>query len=179
MAYDALFTELEEYDMSELCIKVSKVGKVMRHVAALPDGVIPREDEFKFRARAMAMTERWRRILDNAKKVRDLENDLAALQGVGDEQEDEQVEEQVGGAASRPGSPEESSGAAVLPTSTEGLTSVSAWVRSQILEAEPSGPPGTDHGMNSCAYNIRTLMKLPQLNHKLLYLVQQMKIPIQ
>lgn len=149
MAYDALFTDLEEYDMSELCIKVSKVGKVMRHVAALRDGVIPREDEFKFRERAMVMTERWRRILDNAKKVRDLENDLAALQGVGGEREDEQVEEQVGGAASRSGSPEESSGAAVLnPTSTKGLTSVSAWVRSQILEAEPSGPPNTDHGMN-------------------------------
>lgn len=39
----------------------------MRHIAALDDGKIPRDDEFKFRRRAKDLVDKWHQIL-NANK---------------------------------------------------------------------------------------------------------------
>lgn len=39
----------------------------MRHITAVPDERIPRDDEFKFRARAKSLVEKWHEIL-NANK---------------------------------------------------------------------------------------------------------------
>ena len=39
----------------------------MRHIAALDDGKIPRDDEFKFRTRAKDLVDKWHQIL-NANK---------------------------------------------------------------------------------------------------------------
>jgi hypothetical protein len=48
---DANFTAIEEYaSMTIQQLQTSKIGKVMRKIAALSD--IPRDDEFKFRERA-------------------------------------------------------------------------------------------------------------------------------
>ena len=40
----------------------SKIGKVMRHIAALPDAKAPRDGEFKFRERADALVKKWHQI---------------------------------------------------------------------------------------------------------------------
>jgi hypothetical protein len=39
----------------------------MRHITAVPDERIPRDDDFKFRARAKSLVEKWHEIL-NANK---------------------------------------------------------------------------------------------------------------
>ncbi|KAF8149342.1 hypothetical protein B0H34DRAFT_785371 [Crassisporium funariophilum] len=65
---DALFTTVEDYDgMTIEQLQYSKIGKVMRHIAALGDTKIPRDDEFKFRARAKDLVDKWHQIL-NANK---------------------------------------------------------------------------------------------------------------
>ncbi|KAG6805239.1 hypothetical protein H0H93_005270, partial [Arthromyces matolae] len=35
----------------------------MRHITALDDGRVPRDTEFRFRARAQALVERWQNVL--------------------------------------------------------------------------------------------------------------------
>ncbi|KAF8955661.1 hypothetical protein BDZ97DRAFT_1764643, partial [Flammula alnicola] len=64
-----LFTTVEKYDeMSIEQLQFSKIGKVMRHIAALPEEKIPpRDEEFKFRARAKGLVDKWHQIL-NANK---------------------------------------------------------------------------------------------------------------
>lgn len=42
-------------------VQISKIGKVMRKIAALPE--IPREEEFKFKQRAHALIGKVRRLL--------------------------------------------------------------------------------------------------------------------
>ncbi|KAF8814822.1 Tudor/PWWP/MBT [Phlegmacium glaucopus] len=65
---DVLFTTVEEYEsMTIEQLQHSKIGKVMRHIAALDDGKIPRDDEFKFRTRAKDLVDKWHQIL-NANK---------------------------------------------------------------------------------------------------------------
>jgi hypothetical protein len=41
----------------------------MRHIAALPDEKIPRDEEFSFRARAKNLVEKWHQILNANKPV--------------------------------------------------------------------------------------------------------------
>lgn len=45
----------------------SKIGKVMRHIAALTADKVPRDDEFKFRDRAKVLVDKWQRILSSSK----------------------------------------------------------------------------------------------------------------
>ncbi|KAI0338275.1 hypothetical protein BDW22DRAFT_805853 [Trametopsis cervina] len=45
----------------------SKIGKVMRHINALGNEKVPRDDEFKFRTRAKALVDRWHKVLEAAK----------------------------------------------------------------------------------------------------------------
>lgn len=49
------------------CPQFSKIGKVMRHVHALADDKVPRDEEFKFRDRAKALVEKWHEILSASK----------------------------------------------------------------------------------------------------------------
>ena len=44
-------------------LQFSKIGKVMRHIAALPAEKVPRDDEFKFRERARVLVDKWHQIL--------------------------------------------------------------------------------------------------------------------
>jgi hypothetical protein len=46
-----------------LFVQFSKIGKVMRHIAALSPEKVPRDDEFKFRVRAKALVDKWHAIL--------------------------------------------------------------------------------------------------------------------
>ena len=63
--FDKLFTKIETYEeMSVTCLRSSKIHKVMRLIAKLPDGKIPRDEEFRFRTRAKVLTEKWQRMLD-------------------------------------------------------------------------------------------------------------------
>ncbi len=41
----------------------SKIGKVMRHIHALPNERVPRDDEFKFRERAKILVDKWHETL--------------------------------------------------------------------------------------------------------------------
>ncbi|KAL7281370.1 hypothetical protein ACG7TL_004680 [Trametes sanguinea] len=41
----------------------SKIGKVMRHIYALSDDKVPRDDEFKFRERAKVLVDKWHDVL--------------------------------------------------------------------------------------------------------------------
>ncbi|CAA7270282.1 unnamed protein product [Cyclocybe aegerita] len=57
---DALFTTLEGYHgMTHEQYSCSKMNKVLRHIAALPGDKVPRDAEFRFRARSRALTEKW------------------------------------------------------------------------------------------------------------------------
>ncbi|KIJ68081.1 hypothetical protein HYDPIDRAFT_107720 [Hydnomerulius pinastri MD-312] len=62
---DTLFTTVENYEHPNLInfLSFSKIGKVMRHIAALPQEKVPRDEEFKFRVRAKAMVDKWHAIL--------------------------------------------------------------------------------------------------------------------
>lgn len=51
----------------DFCYQFSKIGKVMRHIAVLPDDKVPRNAEFKFKDRADALVKKWQQIL-NANK---------------------------------------------------------------------------------------------------------------
>ena len=45
----------------------SKIGKVMRHINALPKDKVPRDDEFRFKDRAKALVDKWHEILNENK----------------------------------------------------------------------------------------------------------------
>jgi hypothetical protein len=45
----------------------SKIGKVMRHIAALTVDKVPKDDEFKFRDRAKVLVDKWHQILSSNK----------------------------------------------------------------------------------------------------------------
>ncbi|KAJ7167101.1 hypothetical protein C8R46DRAFT_1096045 [Mycena filopes] len=63
-AIDALFTAVESYeDMNVGYLTFSKIGKVMRHISLLPPADVPRDEEYRFRARAKALVDRWHTIL--------------------------------------------------------------------------------------------------------------------
>ncbi len=89
---DQLFRTIENYNemtieqlqvcVSNMCISLqflhlhtpvyfppqfSKIGKVMRHISVMPDDKTPREEEFKFRARAERLVEKWHEILNSNK----------------------------------------------------------------------------------------------------------------
>jgi hypothetical protein len=70
-ALDQLFTTVEQYEHPNLInfLSFSKIGKVMRHIAALPLEKVPRDDEFKFRVRAKALVDKWHAILGANKPV--------------------------------------------------------------------------------------------------------------
>ncbi|EJD02697.1 Tudor/PWWP/MBT [Fomitiporia mediterranea MF3/22] len=56
---DSLFQQVEEFDISLKYLQYSKIGKVMRHIAALEVDKVPRDDEFKFKDRAQALVNKW------------------------------------------------------------------------------------------------------------------------
>ncbi|KAI0779595.1 hypothetical protein C8Q74DRAFT_702710 [Fomes fomentarius] len=61
---DQLFSTVETYpNMTMDCLLFSKIGKVMRHIHALPDDRVPRDDEFKFRERAKILVDKWHETL--------------------------------------------------------------------------------------------------------------------
>ncbi|KAF7980692.1 hypothetical protein HWV62_37139 [Athelia sp. TMB] len=70
-AFDELFTTLEHYNITISCLhaevtlipQYSKVGKVMRHIAALSEDQVPRNAEFNFIARAHALVDKWHQLL--------------------------------------------------------------------------------------------------------------------
>lgn len=85
---DELFTQIENYEKMNIeCLSVrppfllsrfffliysfqfSKIGKVMRHIISLPEGKIPDESEeqYRFRERAKALTDKWQLILNATK----------------------------------------------------------------------------------------------------------------
>ncbi|PFH53662.1 hypothetical protein AMATHDRAFT_900 [Amanita thiersii Skay4041] len=78
---DDLFTTVESYDRINIqYLSFSKIGKVMRHIAALTSDKIPRDDEFKFRERAKALVDKWHQIL-NANKPNGAESVAPAANG--------------------------------------------------------------------------------------------------
>ncbi|KAL1945865.1 hypothetical protein VTO73DRAFT_1867 [Trametes versicolor] len=61
---DQLFTSVETYDnMTIEYLTFSKIGKVMRHIHALSDDKVPRDEEFKFRERAKVLVDKWHDVL--------------------------------------------------------------------------------------------------------------------
>ncbi|KAI0364417.1 Tudor/PWWP/MBT, partial [Pilatotrama ljubarskyi] len=61
---DQLFSTVENYEnMTIEYLTFSKIGKVMRHIHALSDDKVPRDDEFKFRERAKVLVDKWHDIL--------------------------------------------------------------------------------------------------------------------
>lgn len=67
--FDVIFTTVENYEnMNIQYLSFSKIGKVMRHIHALPLERVPRDEEFKFRDRAKALVDKWHEIL-NANKA--------------------------------------------------------------------------------------------------------------
>jgi hypothetical protein len=49
--------------MSVPNLRYSKITKVMRHIALLPDEKVPHDEEFKFRERAKRLVEKWNAML--------------------------------------------------------------------------------------------------------------------
>jgi hypothetical protein len=84
---DELFTSVEQYDnmniqylsvsissppLARACFnppvsQFSKIGKVMRHIAALVEDKVPRNAEFDFLGRAQTLVDRWHEILGASK----------------------------------------------------------------------------------------------------------------
>lgn len=65
---DKLFRTVEAYQSITIhYLTFSKIGKVMRHIAALADEKIPNDNQYKFRERAKALVDRWQQVL-NANK---------------------------------------------------------------------------------------------------------------
>src|ERR1700722_12180078 len=85
---DNLFTTIETYDQMNiqyLSVRLfpqnletvlayrgywsqsSKIGKVMRHIAALAADKVPKDNEFKFRDRAKVLVDKWHQILSSNK----------------------------------------------------------------------------------------------------------------
>ncbi|KAI0674894.1 hypothetical protein C8Q78DRAFT_508117 [Trametes maxima] len=63
-ALDQLFSTVENYEnMTIEYLTFSKIGKVMRHIHALSDDKVPRDDEFKFRERAKVLVDKWHDVL--------------------------------------------------------------------------------------------------------------------
>ncbi|KAI0644711.1 hypothetical protein C8Q79DRAFT_790447 [Trametes meyenii] len=61
---DQLFSTVETYEnMTIEYLTFSKIGKVMRHIHALSDDKVPRDDEFKFRERAKVLVDKWHDVL--------------------------------------------------------------------------------------------------------------------
>ncbi|OSD04126.1 hypothetical protein PYCCODRAFT_1444240 [Trametes coccinea BRFM310] len=61
---DQLFSTVESYNnMTIEFLTFSKIGKVMRHIYALSDDKVPRDDEFKFRERAKVLVDKWHDVL--------------------------------------------------------------------------------------------------------------------
>ncbi|KAI9061701.1 hypothetical protein FKP32DRAFT_1594220 [Trametes sanguinea] len=61
---DQLFSTVESYDnMTIEYLTFSKIGKVMRHIYALSEDKVPRDDEFKFRERAKVLVDKWHDVL--------------------------------------------------------------------------------------------------------------------
>lgn len=53
------FVAMEAFEMRIDWLTDSKLGKVLRHINVLADGVIPREDDFHFRERSATLATRW------------------------------------------------------------------------------------------------------------------------
>ncbi|TFY65264.1 hypothetical protein EVJ58_g2092 [Rhodofomes roseus] len=67
-ALDQLFSTVENYqNMSIQYLTFSKIGKVMRHINALPKDKVPRDDEFHFKDRAKTLVDKWHDILNENK----------------------------------------------------------------------------------------------------------------
>ncbi|KIM69674.1 hypothetical protein SCLCIDRAFT_1208172 [Scleroderma citrinum Foug A] len=68
-ALDQLFATVEKYEHPNIIsyLSFSKIGKVMRHIAALTPEKVPRDDEFHFRTRAKALVDKWHTILGSSK----------------------------------------------------------------------------------------------------------------
>ncbi|KAH8118973.1 Tudor/PWWP/MBT [Phellopilus nigrolimitatus] len=117
-ALDVLFNQVEEFDMTIKYLQHSKIGKVMRHIAALEPPKVPRDDEFKFKDRAQALVNKWHTTINKVNgsaepKATDVEksvlNDAIPLSAATDagkndadgeaeaEAEGEKVEEDVPG----------------------------------------------------------------------------------
>lgn len=87
---DELFRTLEQHDMTiyHLAVSVvncsssitvfivqfSKIGKVMRHIAALSEDKIPRNDKYDFGARAQTLVDGWYEILNRGFRVTNYAN---------------------------------------------------------------------------------------------------------
>lgn len=61
--YDAVFTEIEAFDMTSEHLIHSKLHVILEHISELPD--IPREEEFHFKQRAATLVEKWRVLPDS------------------------------------------------------------------------------------------------------------------
>jgi len=57
--------------MSALCLRSSKIQKVMRLISELPDEKVPRDGQFRFRVRARMLVDKWQVMLDDAGEVND------------------------------------------------------------------------------------------------------------
>ncbi|KAH6885565.1 hypothetical protein BKA70DRAFT_1337292 [Coprinopsis sp. MPI-PUGE-AT-0042] len=65
---DELFKMIEDFEgMTIEHLQFSKIGKVMRHIAALPEDKVPRDHEFKFRERSDVLVKKWHQILNATK----------------------------------------------------------------------------------------------------------------
>ncbi|KAG5338622.1 hypothetical protein C0989_006753 [Termitomyces sp. Mn162] len=79
---DTLFTTVESYTtMTVAHLQFSKIGKVMRHITLLEDRRVPRDGEFKFRARAQALVERWQSVLGAAKEGKQGKREERRMEG--------------------------------------------------------------------------------------------------
>jgi hypothetical protein len=53
--------------MSVPYLQFSKIGKVMRHIAVLPDDKVPGDAKFRFRDRAKSLVDKWHAVLNAGK----------------------------------------------------------------------------------------------------------------
>lgn len=71
----------------------SKIGKVMRHITALPPEKLPRDNDFNFKQRAVALVDRWHQILSANKSNGNADDNPATAAAKEDADKEDGVKE--------------------------------------------------------------------------------------
>lgn len=66
--FDALFTTIENYNLTLPQLSFSKLGKVMRHITQLEPTKLQQEDKYQIRKRADALLEKWQKLVHIVKE---------------------------------------------------------------------------------------------------------------
>ncbi|KDQ07165.1 hypothetical protein BOTBODRAFT_60143 [Botryobasidium botryosum FD-172 SS1] len=136
-SYDQTFSTVESrsHELTIAYLQFSKIGKVMRKIAALPVSAVPRDDEFKFRERAASLVTLWQGVVYE-------KGDSAAVNGSGKKPDGQELSEKekgghVNGKADSTANGESIQVDQTAPSEPPNLNSEDVEMKDADAEAEP------------------------------------------